>query len=477
MSRLAASLVVLAAVAVAGLGPGASRAAAAPSMEIGVADDRLLFAHPDLAAATADEWRASGVDVVRIFARWGAFAPSPSARTRPAGFDPANPDDPGYDWRALDRAVGTVTAAGLRVMLTVTGWGPVWGSEFPVRRNPRYTPDPARFADFATAVARRYGGAVDRYVMWNEPNVAQWLQPQAACTRSRCVPYAPHHYRRLARAGAAAVRAADPGAEILVGSLAPRGTSGRATNGNTRPLTFLREMGCVTRSYRRTRSGRCRGFSPVSADGLAYHPHGLRLSPTQPDRVPDQAQLADIGQVISATDRITRAGGIDARGGRLPLWLDEYAYQTRPPDRILGVSPSLQSRWMQQGSYLAWRNPRVRNLTWYVWRDEPVGPGGGGWQSGLRYRSGRAKPALAAFAHPFWAFRRKPRTARLWGQVRPGGATSVTIERRSGGAWRPVAQLQTDAWGGFRRDVRITRTTTFRFSWDGGHSGGRTVRP
>ena len=44
----------------------------------------------------------------------------------------------------------------------------------------------------------------------------------------------------------------------------------------------------------------------------------------------------------------------------------------------------------------------------------------------------RAKPALAVFPRPFWAFRRDRRTVRLWGQIRPGGRHTVTIERRSG---------------------------------------------
>ena len=44
--------------------------------------------------------------------------------------------------------------------------------------------------------------------------------------------------------------------------------------------------------------------------------------------------------------------------------------------------------------------PRVRNITQYQWRDEPVVARGGGpreyagWQSGLRYVNDRPKPAF-----------------------------------------------------------------------------------
>ena len=50
-----------------------------------------------------------------------------------------------------------------------------------------------------------------------------------------------------------------------------------------------------------------------------------------------------------------------------------------------------------------------------------------GWQSGLRYVGGRAKPALAHFDTPFVLDAVR---SRLWGQVRPGGRQTVTVEQR-----------------------------------------------
>jgi hypothetical protein len=465
------------------LAAAASLAAAAPAAassgyEVGVADDRLLFASDESAAAAVAEWRASGVDTVRIFARWGAHAPDPAGTAPPAGFDAADPGDPRYDWRGLDRAVGAVTGAGLRVVLGVTGWGPVWGSEFPVRRNPRWKPDPARFADYATAVARRYGALVDRYIVWNEPNVALWLQPQSQCSAGgRCTPYAPHHYRRIVAAAEPAIRAADPGAAIAIGALAPRGTSGTSQNANLRPLSFIRALGCVDGRYRRVRKGSCSGFRAPVADRFAYHPHGLRLAPAQRDPQRDQAHLADLGRLTTVLDRVQRAGGLRVRGAaRFPLELDEYAYQTSPPDRILGVSRTAQAAYLQQSAYLAWRHPRVRSLVWYVWRDEPLAGGSGGWQSGLRFADGAAKPALAAFARPLWAQRRDRGTVTVWGQVRPGGSHPVTLERRTGSAWRTIATLTTDARGAFRRDVRASGAAAYRFRDAAGASAARSVR-
>ena len=144
---------------------------------------------------------------------------------------------------------------------------------------------------------------------------------------------------------------------------------------------------------------------------------------------------------------------------------------------MLGVSSTQQSTWLQQGAYMAWAHPRVRNLSQYVWKDEPLSAGGGaGWQSGLRYADGRPKGALTTFRHPFWAVRRDARTVRLWGQVRPGGRAIVRLQRRSGsGTWVTLTDSATDLRGFFRRDVRIRSASTFRFTYAGGTSSTRRV--
>jgi hypothetical protein len=263
-----------------------------------------------------------------------------------------------------------------------------------------------------------------------------------------------------------------------MGSLAPKGTSGRSRNARLRPLVFLRAMGCVDARYRPVRTGPCRGFEPASAYGFAYHPHGIKAPPTAQADHPDEAQLGDLPRLIAAIDRVTRAGGLRSRHatGRFPLYLDEHGYETDPPDRGRGVSYARQSTYLQQAAYLAWQNPRVRSLTQYAWRDEPMRADGAGWQSGLLRSTGRAKPALKTFPTPFWAVRRSSRTVRLWGQVRPGGTHTVTIERRSAsGTWRTLARAGTDPRGFFHRDVPARAGGAFRFRVGAQVSSVRTV--
>jgi hypothetical protein len=194
--------------------------------------------------------------------------------------------------------------------------------------------------------------------------------------------------------------------------------------------------------------------------------------------VADEFILGDLRELAGVLDRLTRAGRLGVRRARrLPLHLTEFGYQTSPPDRQAGVAPRTQSRWLQQAAAIAYRDPRVRTLTNYLWRDEPIRRGGTGWQSGLRFVDGRPKPALAAFADPFWAERAGRRRARVWGQVRPGGAHEVVLERRTAAGWTALATLRTTSRGAFTRTVPIRTRTTLRFRWAQGTSDARTVAP
>ena len=292
---------------------GASTAHAAGT-EIGVADDRILLAGGVGADRVVAEWRDQGVDVVRIFALWSRIAPAQRAsRPRPAASPPPTRTPPATSGAGSTQAVARVRAAGIRVMLTVSGPGPLWSSRSPGRRNPRYKPVPAKFADFATAVARRYGAGVDRYIVWNEPNLPSWLQPQAACVHRRCTPVAPHLYRALVRAAYPAIKAADPGAQVLIGAMSSRGVDLRARNSTLRPLVFVRALGCVSSRFRRLRTGDCRGFKPARADGFSFHPHGTLISPDSAYRNRDDVNLGSLGRLEAGLDRLQRAGRLRAQ--------------------------------------------------------------------------------------------------------------------------------------------------------------------
>ena len=137
---------------------------------------------------------------------------------------------------------------------------------------------------------------------------------------------------------------------------------------------------------------RCRGFKAAQADSFGYHPHPLLLAPDKPNPDPDEAQFADIKRLFTVLDRLRAKRRL--RIGRT-FHLTEFGYQTSPPDPAAGIALTLQTRYLQQAAYMAWKYKRVSGLSYYQWDDEPVVNRGSGtkrysgWQTGLRFNNGR----------------------------------------------------------------------------------------
>jgi len=106
----------------------------------------------------------------------------------------------------------------------------------------------------------------------------------------------------------------------------------------------------------------------------------------------------------------------------------------------------------------------VKLFTQYLWRDEPIEADGSyaGWQSGLRYADGRAKPSLKTFATPFVLDAAR---GRLWGQVRRRDTNTVNVQRRLAGSsrWRVVATRRTDSRGYWSWSTRLIKGASYRY--------------
>ena len=461
----------------------APAAMASSDMQVGIADDGVTQRQPQLAPDTIRDWKNVGVDVTRVLAIWNYIAPAKDSATAPSGFDAANPNDPAYDWAPLDQTIDLLLEKNIEPIVSITGPGPIWASQYPSRRNGRYKPDPAKFADFASAVAKRYSGRVNRFIIWNEPNLSNWLQPQFTCSGRRCKPASPALYRSLWKAAVPRVREGAPGSAIYLGSTASRGSAPTSVNATMRPLLWLRSLGCISTRLKRTSApAGCKSPGTLEADGIAYHPHTRVAAPSVRFKNSDEAGIADTGRLLKTVDAMQSAGTVvnhAAAGQKFNLYYTEWGYQTNPPDPFSGVSFDEQSRWLQEGAYLAYRQPRVKLLVQYLWRDDPVRDKGkgpeaySGWQSGLYQFDGRRKPSRLTWPQPFWATLVKGSTsAKLWGQVKPGGAHEVTVERKSGSRYAAIAKVTTDANGYFVVRSRVTGKATFRFTWLGSDTGG-----
>src|SRR3712207_4863699 len=174
----------------------------------------------------------------------------------------------------------------------------------------------------------------------------------------------------MARAAYPAIHAADPQSRVLIGALAPSGGNLRSRNANMRPLEWIRALGCVDKKLRPVKVDPCRTFEPAFADGFAYHPHSTKHPPHEGYLRRDDAALASLKKVERLLDALQARGRLIGTTKPLGLWLDEYAYQTNPPDKLRGVTPGRQDRYLQQAAYIAWRDKRVKMMAQYLWRSE-----------------------------------------------------------------------------------------------------------
>jgi hypothetical protein len=437
--KRAAPALVLAALA---LGAAAPPAAAAPhGLALGVTDPALTGTD----AGLRDQWmaRASGAraDLVRLGVAWSAIAP----KAPPAGFNPADPADPSYDWEALDGAVRSAAAQGLQPLLNVD-FAPRW-AEGPNRPSlatapaGTWLPQPGALGSFAQALAARYSGSfadpanpaagalprVRYFEIWSEENLPLHLTPLWEGRRL----VAPAHYREMLNAAYAGVHAADPGARVVAGGLSPFGDAFAGGN-RIPPVWFWRSLLCLR--GKKLRPVGCP--DPAHFDIAAHNPIGV-LGPSTSAFSPLDASTPDIGRLTPIVRKAVATGrALPARPK--PFWATEIWWDSSPPDPE-GVPLHRHARFVTKSLFELWRQGVSAVIWWYL-RDQAPGTAGYGatQQSGLFFRDGRPKPAYRAFRFPFVAIRGKHGRVLLWGKAPSAGR--LVVERRSGHGWVPIAR-------------------------------------
>jgi hypothetical protein len=380
--------------------------------------------------ATLEQLDGLGVRALRLTLPWAAVAPDAGAPTRPA-FDATDPN--AYDWRGYGRLVDAAQARGWRVLITFSAPVPRWATA--ARTDQVTRPDPAAFAQFATAAGRRFGDAVDAWGMWNEPNHPRFLSPQIVRGR----PASPALYRALHVAGVRGLEAAGQGKDImLAGETAPGGDRKRSVP----PLQFLRGV-------------LCSGCPKLRIDGWAHHPYAGRRGPFHVPADRDDVTIGVLGRLERALDRAGRR--------RLPVWITEYGVQSAPDD-LLGVPLAQQAEFRSISERLLRTDPRIAATAQYLLRDDPDV---GGFQSGLVAATGARKPSFDEFRMPL-AVRRSRSTVLLWGLVRPAQhATRVDVLVRDRGSARTAVAVSrpTDAAGTWTARLAYRAGRTWQVRW------------
>ncbi|MBD0348551.1 MAG: hypothetical protein ICV59_05305 [Thermoleophilia bacterium] len=392
MKRVAV-LISLLAVLVAPTGADGAR-----KMLVGIFDEAETLGYPDRSFPMLKTLR---VQAIRTSLYWGG--PIGVATRRPQ--KPTDPADPAYDWTPYDRMVRQAAKYRIKVVFSIYRT-PRWaGGRSLGNRAPKRARD---LRNFAYAAAKRYSGsfrpddadpetideplpAVRHWLAWNEPNNPLFLSPQfkrvGKGKKRRWIAQSPRAYAKICAAVYAGVRGTMiRGEKVGCGVTAPRGNNvpGRR-RGSMGPIPFLRAL----------KAAGLRKF-----DAYAHHPYYGRPSETPSSkpatnrgargRIAPPVVLGNIDDLVKELTRLY---------GRKRVWITEYGYQTRPQDRLFGVSYAKQALFLRQAFRIARRHPRIDMMLWFLLRDQRATAG---WQSGLMTASGKRKPS-------FNVFRRLPR--------------------------------------------------------------------
>jgi len=408
------------------------------------------FLDPAARPAALQEVTSLGVRSLRMILPWSAVAPGSDQAERP-NFEPTDPA--AYNWGEYEALLAAANERGWPVLVTISGPVPKWATAAKLDNLTR--PDATAFGAFTTAVGRKFGDQVNLWAIWNEPNQPQFLRPQFARGGQA---ESPKIYRSLYQAGVRGLNNAGQGDDtILVAETSPRGNRNVVA-----PLRFLRGMLCLDSTYKKRKS-----CGALDADGYAHHAYTTRQGPYFVPPQKDDVTIGVLSRLTTALDRATAAGAFTKR---LALYLTEFGIQSTP-DTQQGVSLVKQVENRAVSERIAWTNPRVAAFSQYLLRDsDPTGPKQyGGFESGLRFADGKAKPSLNAFRLPL-AVKQTGSKVSIWGLVRPAtGATTATItyaDRGSSG-FKKLRDVTTDANGYFVVSSAWRKGRRWNLTWQG----------
>jgi hypothetical protein len=338
-----------------------------PQGWLGVIADGPLTAPGNDLDSEWDAMTASGVESVRTAFYWPDVQPSESAPP---------------DLARWDAVVLAAARRRLPVLPIVTGT-PSWAGTHPGDETspPR---DPELYANLLRTLIARYGPAgslwaehpevpalpIREWQIWNEPNLTRYWSRQ---------PFA-RSYVKLLKAAHAAIKAADPGAKVVLAGLP------------NESWVALRKV---------YRAGARRYF-----DAVALHPYTGK-----PRNVVKLAEFAR---------RVMRR----FHDGRKPIWITELSWPAAKgkTKNTIGfeTTDTGQAKRLREGLRLlarARKRLRIQRVYWYTWLSREGSPNSFDYSGLRRLRDGREidAPALGAF---------RAAARRLQGCAKPAGDAS-----------------------------------------------------
>ena len=224
--------------------------------------------------------------------------------------------EPGlYDWTWADQVVSFAELCDLD-LIVILDKAPAWARADWEQDNPWAPPtDSATYADFAGALASRYGGQIMAYQIWDSPNISpHWGKG----------PIDPSAYVDLLTLASTAIRQADPQALIVTAGLAPNTESGGL---NMSDVLFVHEI------YRR---GAGDAFDVLGAKTFGFW--------SGPDDRRVAENVLNFSRVILLREEMLRRGE-----GHKPIWALESGWYALPDDWQGRPSPLGSDRPFIQG--------------------------------------------------------------------------------------------------------------------------------
>jgi hypothetical protein len=353
-------------------------ASAGKRMEVAVQDDGLFIFQDHFNREVAlSRARALGVTHIRMNVLW--WQPIPATQRNQT----TTPSPITYNWRPWDDAIARAAAWGIKTQLDLTGDPPAWacGSKAPPYACDGFRPSVPLFQHFAASAAQHFKGRVSRYSLWNEPNWYTWLSPHDE---------APILYRNLYKAGYDAIKAVDPGAEVVMGETAPHFQK----NISTPPLQFIREMVCVNKKLKRIKGAKKKcGTEPLKLDAYATHPYDFTHKPTKRRKNPDELTLANIRRLPKLLNKLRKKDLIEPPKKRFPIYLTEHGYFV---SGSRGVPEQRRAQWIVQAWELAQANRRVKQMLHYVLVSPPASSASSYFEMGLIAQNGTRRTSYFA---------------------------------------------------------------------------------
>ena len=282
------------------------------------------------------EWQARRLDEARVSQIRETFV-----------WNRVEPRKGSFEWAKFDQAVEIADAHGIEV-LGVLAFSADWASSAPSdvtgRTRSLYAPtNPNDFADYVTAVVRRYGDRIDEWEIWNEPNHPLFWYPHPN----------PEAYAVLLHVAAQVIRREDPGAKIVLGGIV----------GTDVPyLDRLRAAGAWT-----------------DFDVLAIHGF-VRLSPEQ----------SGLGGWFDKAVAYVQKYGVK------PIWMTEICWPVSAAEPgIPAVTASSQAAFLGR-TFARAAEAGVARVFWYNLVDHPSGTGSRYDGCGLFDAQQQARPTFAA---------------------------------------------------------------------------------